>query len=149
MEHLHVERILVQYGARGVAPVETELAVILLNFTAPDFVAGEIEALQNAGAGEHPDVLAVRDGRGRRHVLLSLLVIAIAQEFLPFDLRTFAVDRPEIKIAALGDVHENMVAPNDGRRSGPGGKMEFPGDIFLGGPMNGKILFAADAVCRG
>ena len=70
VQHLHVQRVAVQQRRRGVAELDAERAVVLLDVARPEFLAGEVEGLEDAGAGHHPDVLAVGDRRRRRHVLL-------------------------------------------------------------------------------
>src|SRR5262249_46970991 len=74
VDQLEVKAILVEQR-RGVhaVPVD-ELAVALLGVEAPFLLAIEIEAHEIAVAGEEPDVLAVRRGRGRGAVALVVHV---------------------------------------------------------------------------
>ena len=83
-------------GDDRVAPVEAEAAVVLLDVARPDLLAAEVERLEDAGAGHHPDVPAVGDRRRRRHVLLALLVVAAAERALPDGCAFGAIHRPEV-----------------------------------------------------
>ena len=108
---------------------------------AHSFVAVEIEGLEDAGAGHHPDVFAVGDRRRRGHVLFALVVIAVAQEFLPCDrLGPLPVDAPQIQIAALGDVQEHAIAPDDRRRAAPAGSGSFQAIFSSGDHFTGRSV---------
>ena len=148
MQHLHDEAVLEQQGRGGVAPVQTEAAVVLLDIALPELIALEVERLQNSGAGHHPDRLAVGHRRGRRHVLLALHVVPAAQEFLPQDRALLFVDGPEVQVAAIGfgDVKENRIAPDDRGCAAQIRQRKLPGDILVGIPAHGKVLLMAHAV---
>src|ERR1700736_6008342 len=58
------------------------------------------------------------------------------------------VDAPEVQLAAVSDVQEDPIAPDDGSRAGPGRHCQLPGDVLVLRPAYGKVLLAADAVHR-
>jgi len=59
VQHLHVQRALVEARRRGVAPVQPEAPVVGLDVAGPDLLACEVERLQDADAGHDPHVLPV------------------------------------------------------------------------------------------
>ena len=148
VQHLDVERALVEQRRRRVAPVQAERPVVLLDVARPEFLAGEVERLQHAGAGHHPHARAVGDGRGRRHVLLAHLRVARAEVRLPSLGARVAVDAHEVQLGALGDVQEDTVVPDDGRRAREVRQRQLPGDVLGGRPRDGQVLLVGDAVHR-
>ena len=138
-----------QERRRGVAPVQTERAVVLLDVTHPELGALEVERLEDAGAGHHPHRRAVGDRRRRRHVLLALLVVAAAERPLPERLALLAIDRPELEVAALhrgGDIEEDVIVPDDRRCAAAARHRQLPGDVLFRRPLDRQPLLAADAV---
>ena len=121
----------------GVAPVQAEATVVLLDVAHPELVALEVERFQEAGAGHHPDRRAVGDRRGRRHVLLALLVVAGAERPLPQDVAVGSVDRPQRQLVAVGfgDIEEDRVTPDDRRRAAPLRQRQLPRDVLASGSI--------------
>ena len=108
----------------------------------------KVERLQNSRAGHHPDVFAVSDRRGRRHVLLAHLGVARAEMLLPKRLAFCAIHAPEKQVVAFSDIQKNAFAPDDRGCAGPARQGELPRDVFFDGPLEWEIFFAADAVER-
>ena len=113
VQHLHVERAAREQRRRGVAPVQAELAVVLLDVARPELLAAEVERLEHADAGHHPDGLAVGDRRRRRHVLLALHVVAVGERALPDDAPVPAIDRPQLETPPFvrGATFRKIVSP--------------------------------------
>ena len=139
VEDLHVQRVLMKERRGSVAPVQPEGPVVLLNVARPQLLAGEVERLQDAEAGEDPHVGAVRHRGRRRHVLLVDPVIAGRDRTLPLDVAACAVDGPELDRSAfvLGrHVEEDSVVPDDRRGAGPARHRELPRDVLGGTPLD-------------
>ena len=133
VQHLHVERVAAEQRRRGVAPVETELAVLGLQVARPDFLAGEIKRLEDAEPGHDPHVLAIGHRRRRRHVLLALHVIGVGELPLPADGLLVAIDRPQLEHAGVGgggDIQEDRVAPDDRGRPAIGRQRQLPRHVL-------------------
>ena len=78
--------------------------------------AVEVEHLEDASAGHHPDARAVGDRRRRRHILLLLPVIAAAERPLPGNSPTDAVHAPQLQIIADLNLQVFGDAGEDARR---------------------------------
>jgi hypothetical protein len=149
VQHLHEQRVAVQERRRGVAPVEPERAVVLLDVAGPEFLPTEIERLEDPRPSHHPDVLPVGDRRGGRHVLLALPVVAAAHRPLPHDFPRLAVDRPELELTRVvcgRHVEENTLAPDNRRRSAARRGRKLPRDTLGDGPLERKTALGADPV---
>ena len=46
------------------------------------------------------------------------------------NLAIVAVECPELEVIAVGDVEENVLAPDDGRGTSAAGHVQFPGDVI-------------------
>src|SRR5438128_10365511 len=101
MQDLNVERIFVEQRRRGVAPVQAEATIILLDVAGPQLIAAQVEALENPGPRHDVNTLAVGDRRGGRHVLLALLVVAAAESLLPTHGPFSPVSAPEEEIISV------------------------------------------------
>src|SRR5204862_7153589 len=132
--------------------VPAEAAVVFLNVAHPELFALEIECLDDPGPCHRPDGAAVSHRRRRRHVLLLLAMVPAAERALPQHRAALAVDAPEKQIVAvallqvLGDIEEHPIAPDDGRRTRPGWKVERPGDVLGFRPSDRQIFFAGGSV---
>ena len=138
-----------QQRRRGVAPVQAEPAVVLLDVAHPQLGALEVECLEDAGAGHHPDADPVGHRRGGRHVLLALHVVAAADRPLPGHRAGVAIDAPQLELAVgrvHGDVEEDGVVPDDWRGAAAARHGELPGDVLGLGPGGGQAALAADAI---
>ena len=130
VQDFDVEMVFVEERRRRVAPVQAERAVVLLNVARPDLLAAEVERLEDARAGHHPDVRAIGDRRRRRHVLLAYLGVAGAEMGLPALGARVSIDAHEVQLGAVGHVQEDPVAPDDGRRSRQVRQREFPRHVL-------------------
>src|SRR3989449_8454522 len=74
------------------------------------------------------------------------LVIPVRDQLLPDRRSLGLVDAPQVQLFAIGDMKENVVAPDDRRGAGSTGHGQFPGDVFGGAPVNRKVPLGADAV---
>src|SRR6185503_17748802 len=104
-------------------------------------LAVEVERLEDTDAGHHPDALAVRHRRRRRHVLFALEVVAAGDCALPDDVFLVAIDGPELELAGVTpgcDVEEDAVAPDDRCGSAERRHRQLPGDVLRRAPMRGK-----------
>ena len=120
MQDLDEQVALVEQRRGGVAVVESELSVVLLDVAVPQRLSVQGESLEDAGSGHDKDRLAVGDrGRGG-HVLLAHLDVSLTQAPLPFQLTLFAVDAPQVEVGAVGHVEKYRIAPDNG-----GGTAEF------------------------
>ena len=146
VKHLNEQRVFKQERRRCISPVETELAIILLHIARPQLCAAEVERLEDAGTGHHPDVLAIGDRRRRGHVLLTHFDVAGAEMLLPDKLALCSVDTPQIQVVPLRDVQKDAFAPDDWRSTGPARHSELPGDVLFSAPSSREVLFAAYAV---
>ena len=106
----------------------------------------EVERLQHAGAGHHPDRFAVGHRRRRRHLLLHHPAVAAAERPLPAHGPVRSIHRPEREARSFADVEEHVIAPHDRRRPGALGHRELPGDVLRGRPADRQVLLGADAV---
>ena len=145
VQHLDVEPVADQQRRRGVAPVEAERAVVLLDVARPQLAPGEVERLQDAGARHHPHALAVGDGRRRRHVLLAHLDVAAAERLLPQLDALLPVHAQQIQLRSVADVQEDPIAPDDRRRTGELGQRQLPRDVLRGAPRGREVLRHRDA----
>src|ERR1039458_3274867 len=109
-------------------------------------MAAKIESFQHTGSGHRVYARTVRNGRGRRHVVLADGAIPVAEQLLPNERSLDLVDTPQIDVIAIGDTQENVVAPDDRSGAGSAGHRQFPGDVFGGAPVNRKVFLGADAV---
>ena len=87
-------------------------------------------------------------GEGDDMFCFCMRRVAAAEQPLPSHGAARAIDAPEIQIAALGDVQENTVAPDDRRGARPRRHGELPGDVLGLRPAQRQIGLAADAVQR-
>ena len=151
VQDLDEQIAVLQQRRRRVSPIQAELAVVLLDVPHPQLFPVEIERLQDADAGHHPNGLAVGHRRRGRHVLLALDVIAARDVLLPPDPAIAAIQRPQLEVAgAVGgaDVEEDGLAPDDRRRPAAARHRELPGDVLRRAPLQRQPLFRADAVFR-
>src|SRR2546425_3093385 len=74
------------------------------------------------------------------------LVIPVRDQLLPDRRSLGLVDAPQVQLFTIGDMKENVVAPDDRRGAASTGHGQFPGDVFSGAPVNRKVLLGADAV---
>ena len=88
-------------------------------------------------------------GDGDDMFCFASCVLPPPSSFFQNTLARLPVDAPEIQVVAVGDVEEELVAPDDRRRAAPLGMRQLPGDVFGGRPADRQILLAADAVQRG
>ena len=146
VQHLHVQRVAQQQRRAGVAPVEPELPVVLLDVARPPLLAVEREALERARACHHPDRGAIGHRRGRRHVLLAHVVVAAAEQLLPANRAGVAIERPQIEAAGLGDVQEDVILPDDRRRAAAHRQRRLPGDVLGRRPFRRQAGVLAGAI---
>src|SRR5206468_1723223 len=83
---------------------------------------------------------------GRGHVLLAHLRVPAPEAVLPEHLAFSALDAPEVEVVAVGDVEEDVVAPDDRGRAGPARQRELPGDVFRRTPAEREVLLVGHAV---
>jgi len=149
VQDLHVERAVVEQRRRGVAPVQAKGTVVLLDVARPQLAAREVESLEYARPGDHPDARAVGDRRRRGHVLLALPVVASAERRLPEDGAVQAAHTPQLEVAAhllQRHVQEDPIVPDDRRRAAAGRHRERPGDILGRRPRDRQPFLGAHAV---
>ena len=157
-----------QHRRRGVAELNAELAVVLLQVPHPEQAPGKVEAAQLAVAVDDPDALAVGDRRRRSHVLLVADAVSAPHRLLPANGSGLAVERdqiepvarvvapaeqPRVRPVQVGAFFrrsdEDGIAPDDRRRRRPTGQGRAPDYIFRRAPANRKAGRIARAVAMG
>ena len=146
VQDLDVERIAFEQRRRGVAPVETERAVLLLEIAGPALLAVEREPLQDPGTGHDVDALAVGHRRRRGHVVLAHRHVAGAEGPLPDHVALDPTDAPKRQVVAVGHVQEDAVAGDDRSRAAGSGQGQRPGHVLGGAPTEGQAGLPARAV---
>ena len=116
---------------------QAEAAVILLDIARPQLVASKSKPLENPGSAHDIHVLSIGDRGRRRHILLPRLDVATSQVSFPDGRALSSVHTPQIEIASICYVEEDMVTPNNRSGGAPTGHRKLPRYVFLGTPADG------------